>query len=102
MEGNEIIYDGLRVALVIALFTLMLFPIQSCSKQPMVVDDLILDNPQDECQRVDGEWTTFSNGCVDSCEIAKDKNNTACTMALTDGCECGTSKCWDGKTCIPN
>ncbi|MFW6173563.1 MAG: hypothetical protein ACOC5T_07455 [Elusimicrobiota bacterium] len=59
----------------------------------------ILDDPQEECARVGGEWKTFPNTCVDSCEYRRGEVQF-CGQALTEGCECGTNKCWNGETCV--
>jgi hypothetical protein len=60
-----------------------------------------LENPKEECARVGGTWRIFNNGCVDSCFLVRDKG-TVCTQALTEGCDCGPYKCWNGKTCESN
>ncbi len=45
------------------------------------------------CKQQNGIWKEFKNGCVDNCDskIAA----SMCTTALTFGCECGKSRCWD-------
>lgn len=42
-----------------------------------------------------GKWIVFANGCVDRCG-----KSDMCTQALTNGCDCGNTKCWDGYKCI--
>ena len=62
----------------------------------------ILDDPQQECARSGGEWKTLPDGCVDSCFKARSKEPVFCTTVLTDGCDCGADRCWNGKTCEAN
>jgi hypothetical protein len=64
----------------------------------------IHNHPEIICQAVGGEWRTFSNGCVDSCALARQDPNDpiVCTMAFTEGCDCGPDKCWNGETCEAN
>jgi hypothetical protein len=65
-------------------------------------DEEILDDLLQECERVEGEWRTFSNGCADSCALARTPETILCAAVLTDGCDCGVNKCWNGKTCEDN
>jgi hypothetical protein len=46
-----------------------------------------------QCIKTGGKWKTFPNGCVDrcGCEVSG--------QALTKGCDCGESKCWNGTGC---
>ncbi|MEK6876319.1 MAG: hypothetical protein AABX63_02830, partial [Nanoarchaeota archaeon] len=53
------------------------------------------------CISVGGSWLYFSNTCVDSCTKARSKEPVLCGQAFTWGCECGSSKCWNGKSCEP-
>ena len=89
----------------IIILTIIILFLVSCTstvKQPKTVDDLILDNPVDECARVDGRWITFGNTCVDSCSKARSPEPVMCGQAFTDGCDCGPERCWNGKTCENN
>ena len=52
---------------------------------------------KDTCEKQNGAWQQFANGCVDSCS-SKITKMSMCTMALTFGCKCGENKCWDGTT----
>jgi hypothetical protein len=52
------------------------------------------------CVQEGGEWKTFPNTCVDSCEYRRN-DDIMCGMALTDGCDCGEGMCWNGNTCEP-
>ncbi|MCK4553058.1 hypothetical protein KAT80_02550, partial [Candidatus Pacearchaeota archaeon] len=65
---------------------------------------VIEETDQEKCENVGGIWKLFGDGCVDSCELARqDPNNPiACTEAETMGCDCGSDKCWDGETCVLN
>lgn len=58
---------------------------------------------EQQCVAAGGTWKQFSNGCVDSCN-AKIPGQSVCTQAFTNGCECGTTQCWDHETsaCITN
>ena len=65
------------------------------------------ENQTDEetdCQTSGGTWKQFTNGCVDSCELARqDSNNPImCTQATTMGCDCGEDECWNGEECEIN
>jgi len=62
----------------------------------------ILDNPQEECERVGGVWKEFNNGCVDSCVKERSSEPVFCTQVLTDGCDCGPDRCWNGESCEGN
>lgn len=53
------------------------------------------------CLRGGASISTFPNGCQDSCDI-RTNPLTMCTQAISYGCNCGNSKCWNGKKCINN
>ena len=53
------------------------------------------------CEKASGEVKQFPNTCVDSCEYERDEE-IMCGQALTDGCDCGPDKCWNGQSCEPN
>lgn len=55
----------------------------------------------DACLASGGSWKIFENGCVDSCYYAHNPLSN-CTHTLTNGCDCGPDKCWDGEKCTPN
>ena len=65
-------------------------------------EDIISSNEELECMGVGGEWKTFTNGCVDSCLKERSEEPVFCTQALTDGCDCGSDRCWNGKSCEGN
>ena len=50
----------------------------------------VLDDFQQECARVGGTWTGFSNGCADYCNPL---SVPRCTQALVRSCECGPGRC---------
>jgi hypothetical protein len=50
------------------------------------------------CESSKGVWRQFGNGCVDECRPKLDQFYI-CTGAITNGCECGKSRCWDGESC---
>ena len=62
----------------------------------------ILEDSEQECLRVGGEWIEFNNGCVDSCDYRRNPVDISCIQVLTYGCECGKDKCWNGETCEDN
>lgn len=89
----------MKILIFILLFTLLL--VYGCQKSEMN-QPKVLDNPKEECSRVNGEWKIFSDGCVDSCFKARSKEPVFCTLALKEGCNCGPERCWNGKTCEAN
>jgi hypothetical protein len=58
-------------------------------------------SPTEECERVDGIWKDFPNGCVDFCSYARNES-LECAEVVTDSCDCGPDRCWNGSTCEPN
>lgn len=52
------------------------------------------------CVAGGGAWREFGNGCVDSCEAARNPM-TGCTQSLTFGCDCENG-CWNGESCEDN
>jgi hypothetical protein len=52
------------------------------------------------CESKGATYKGFTNGCMDSCEYAR--NPGACTTVLTSGCDCGPEKCWNGFECENN
>ncbi|PIS08789.1 hypothetical protein COT75_04885 [Candidatus Beckwithbacteria bacterium CG10_big_fil_rev_8_21_14_0_10_34_10] len=57
--------------------------------------------PEEVCIAEGGTWRMMSNSCLDSCYYAADPSQN-CSSAMTYGCDCGSSKCWDGSTCVDN
>lgn len=55
----------------------------------------------DACTTSGGTWRMFPNSCVDSCELAQNPA-LMCLQVLTEGCDCGANKCWNGSLCIDN
>jgi len=53
------------------------------------------------CIEMGGGWFYFPNTCIDSCTKSRSKEPVLCGQAFTWGCECGTSKCWNGTGCEP-
>lgn len=51
------------------------------------------------CEKDNGVWREFGNGCTDGCAAKVDKY-TICTMALTYSCDCGKGRCWEAGTCF--
>ena len=48
------------------------------------------------CASAGGEWRQFPNSCADACGVT---DETICASVITDGCDCGENKCWDGEKC---
>lgn len=63
-----------------------------------------LADEESDCQDSGGTWEQFTNGCVDSCELARESSDDpiACTQAITMGCDCGEDECWNGEACEDN
>jgi len=63
-----------------------------------------LADEETDCQDSGGTWIQFTNGCVDSCELARQDsdNPIICTQATTMGCDCGEDECWNGEECERN
>jgi hypothetical protein len=56
------------------------------------------NDEEQDCIKAGGEWKTFPNTCVDSCEYRRN-DDLMCGMALTEGCDCGEGMCWNGESC---
>jgi len=62
--------------------------------------------PKDEgqgdfCSATGGTWKTFGSSCVDSCLLVSNPM-LMCLQVVSEGCDCGANKCWDGASCVPN
>ena len=55
----------------------------------------------DSCSASGGTWRTFGSSCVDSCLLVSNPM-LMCLQVISEGCDCGTNKCWDGASCVPN
>src|SRR3989344_5062273 len=55
----------------------------------------------DFCSATGGTWKTFGSSCVDSCLLVSNPM-LMCLQVISEGCDCGTNKCWDGASCVPN
>ncbi len=51
------------------------------------------------CLEQQGNWRKFANGCVDSCD-SNFNEFAVCVQAITYGCDCGPSRCWQDNKCI--
>ena len=69
-----------------------------------IVDNSYCIPNEIKCQDSEGTWKQFNNGCVDSCELARQDsdNPIICTQATTMGCDCGEDECWNGEECEKN
>jgi hypothetical protein len=50
------------------------------------------------CEETKGVWREFGNGCTDECRPKLDPFYV-CTDAITNGCDCGKGRCWNGEVC---
>ena len=87
---------GSRTMIVAGMLSILLLILLGCA-QPDGQDN-VLDDPQQECERVGGEWRTFSDACADTCSHATGQTQV-CAQVLTDSCDCGEGRCWNGRTC---
>ena len=87
----------MRVLLIIFLLSIFLttsyFFIKNIS-----IEYKVLDDPKKECGKMDGIWESFPNSCVDSCDLIN-KDIYLCAQVITEGCDCGVYRCWNGETC---
>jgi hypothetical protein len=74
---------------------------EECILEPEPVDP---EQPveKDYCENSGGTWTTFNNGCADTCEYVRSPETISCIQALTESCDCGPDKCWNGESCEDN
>ncbi|MBD3360331.1 hypothetical protein GF366_00855 [Candidatus Peregrinibacteria bacterium] len=56
-------------------------------------------SPEEICREGGGEWKEMPDACVDSCESQRD--GIMCAQVITEGCDCGEGRCWNGKSCEP-
>jgi hypothetical protein len=91
----ESCFYRLSMTLCVLLFLFFIFPSNSFSQSIRFTsfDD------RSACESSKGVWRQFGNGCVDECRPKLDQFYI-CTGAITNGCECGKSRCWDGESCI--
>ncbi len=64
------------------------------SETPPIGTTPEIEQKKQVCDMQKGVWKQFKNGCVDNCNN-KMSTISMCTSALTFGCECGETKCWD-------
>lgn len=58
------------------------------------------EQTQEYCESKKARYIGFTNGCRDDCTAQRQA--VSCTQALTTGCDCGPSECWNGFECEPN
>lgn len=54
------------------------------------------------CVKAGGTWKLFQDACGGTCNFVRNRAETACEMAPTYSCECGSGKCWNGSFCESN
>lgn len=50
------------------------------------------------CIKSGGQWKGFSDSCADTCEFVRGVN-VGCKEVITQSCDCGPDKCWNGEEC---
>lgn len=85
------------IFIVLALFLVSFGFVIADDNESIIPDEV-------KCQTSEGTWKQFTNGCVDSCELARQDadNPIICTQATTMGCDCGENECWNGEACEAN
>jgi hypothetical protein len=68
-----------------------------CTKQEKVFHDL-----KEECEIAGGTWKPFNSACADTCDFVRNPTTHFCAQLLTESCDCGDDKCWNGETCEDN
>lgn len=53
------------------------------------------------CTNSGGTWKQFPDACADTCSTVALSQRT-CAQVLTMSCDCGTSACFNGVSCVPN
>jgi len=71
------------------------------SPTPTITPSPSISLQQTACENQGYIWKIFSNGCVDSCDLAANPQLN-CTQVLTPGCDCGADSCWNGTSCQNN
>lgn len=54
---------------------------------------------QQSCTNSGGVWDVFSTSCADDCSSIGQQQ---CPAVVTNGCNCGPTKCWNGNNCVTN
>jgi len=75
--------------------------IVSCQQTPTTKNSQPVLSEESLCVKGGGVWTMFRNTCVDNCKVVRTKG-IICGQALTEGCDCGPAKCWNGNSCENN
>ena len=88
----------------ILLFSIMtMIIITGCAKNTSdVVDRNYPHQTKELCEAGGATWKMFNTGCHDECYNIRSTDPVKCTLAFSEGCDCGPDKCWDGQTCVLN
>jgi|SRR3989344_2821379 len=55
------------------------------------------------CDESGGEWVAFPNPCsTDECRLLTSPRGDGCVQVMTESCNCGPDKCWNGQECVEN
>jgi len=57
-----------------------------------------LKDERNYCISSRGIWKKFPDACSDRCEAKS--GPTVCASVITDSCDCGNNRCWNGESCI--
>jgi len=57
--------------------------------------------PEERCVQSGGKWTEFPNACADTCEFVRGEVDI-CAQVITESCDCGPNRCWNGMSCELN
>jgi hypothetical protein len=60
--------------------------------------NISIEEQVSSCKSDRGIWKKFSNACADQC-ISR-SNSAICASVITDSCDCGQNRCWNGESCI--
>ena len=64
-----------------------------------------LEDVKDEvalCKLAGGVYRRFPTTCADTCEFVRKGLAVFCGEVMTDSCDCGPDKCWNGTFCELN
>jgi hypothetical protein len=55
----------------------------------------------DACINSGGNWRIYTDSCADNCYLLNNPNQN-CLIVMTNACDCGLDKCWNGEKCAKN
>lgn len=93
-QAPDVSTSGLTASFNIVSGTTPVTPTQMISPTPTLTARQI-------CTSSGFTWKSFPNSCVDSCSLLG-PNPANCSQVLTNGCDCGANRCWNGSFCALN